>query len=236
MGCSARRAATSPDGSGRTSDRSCICAARGHARLLRLGQGRRPLAATLLLYDAQAALAAWAARTGSPYALPRPRRLARPWRRPVIRAILAQPPGRVAGRFKVTEQGEVILARYGTLRSPTATSNRYRGGAARGSGGVERPQSSGRRALRDARIWRSPPRRPTAARSRLTASPTSSRESPLSKSLPTRSRLAPVAPPGRTGHAQPRRPAGYPVGLRLDADPMQPPRLVRPRHRPGRER
>ena len=31
---------------------------------------------------------------------------------PVHRAILAQPPGSVAGRFKVTEQGEVIAARY----------------------------------------------------------------------------------------------------------------------------
>ncbi|HLS49823.1 MAG TPA: phosphoenolpyruvate carboxylase, partial [Actinomycetaceae bacterium] len=32
---------------------------------------------------------------------------------PANRAILAQPPGSVAGRFKLTEQGEVIFARYG---------------------------------------------------------------------------------------------------------------------------
>jgi phosphoenolpyruvate carboxylase len=32
---------------------------------------------------------------------------------PVHRAILAQPPGSVSGRFKVTEQGEVVFARYG---------------------------------------------------------------------------------------------------------------------------
>jgi phosphoenolpyruvate carboxylase len=31
----------------------------------------------------------------------------------VNRAVLAQPPGSVSGRFKVTEQGEVIFARYG---------------------------------------------------------------------------------------------------------------------------
>jgi phosphoenolpyruvate carboxylase len=32
---------------------------------------------------------------------------------PAGRAVLAQPPGSVGGRFKVTEQGEVIFARYG---------------------------------------------------------------------------------------------------------------------------
>ncbi len=32
---------------------------------------------------------------------------------PLHRAITAQPPGSVAGRFKVTEQGEVVFARYG---------------------------------------------------------------------------------------------------------------------------
>src|SRR6266566_337543 len=34
---------------------------------------------------------------------------------PAGRAVLAQAPGSVAGRFKVTEQGEVVLARYGHL-------------------------------------------------------------------------------------------------------------------------
>ena len=32
---------------------------------------------------------------------------------PAGRAVLAQAPGSVDGRFKVTEQGEVIFARYG---------------------------------------------------------------------------------------------------------------------------
>ena len=32
---------------------------------------------------------------------------------PANRAVLAQPPGSVDGRFKLTEQGEVIFARYG---------------------------------------------------------------------------------------------------------------------------
>ncbi|HWB65624.1 MAG TPA: phosphoenolpyruvate carboxylase [Mycobacteriales bacterium] len=73
-----------------------------------------PLSATLLLYDAQAALADWAAKHDVELTLFHGRggSLGRGGG-PVNRAILAQPPGSVAGRFKVTEQGEVIFARYG---------------------------------------------------------------------------------------------------------------------------
>jgi phosphoenolpyruvate carboxylase len=73
-----------------------------------------PLSATLLLYDAQAALASWAASNEVALTLFHGRggSLGRGGG-PVNRAILAQPPGSVAGRFKVTEQGEVIFARYG---------------------------------------------------------------------------------------------------------------------------
>jgi phosphoenolpyruvate carboxylase len=73
-----------------------------------------PLSATLALHDAQAALAAWAKRNkvkltifhGRGGALGR-------GGGPANRAVRAQAPGSVAGRFKVTEQGEVIFARYG---------------------------------------------------------------------------------------------------------------------------
>jgi phosphoenolpyruvate carboxylase len=75
-----------------------------------------PVTATLLLYDTQAALASWAEANdvrltvfhGRGGALGR-------GGGPAGRAVLAQAPGSVAGRFKVTEQGEVVLARYGHL-------------------------------------------------------------------------------------------------------------------------
>jgi phosphoenolpyruvate carboxylase len=73
-----------------------------------------PVAATLAVYDAQAELARWAARRrveltifhGRGGALGR-------GGGPAGRAVLAQAPGSVDGRLKVTEQGEVIFARYG---------------------------------------------------------------------------------------------------------------------------
>ncbi|WP_129667971.1 phosphoenolpyruvate carboxylase [Phytoactinopolyspora endophytica] len=73
-----------------------------------------PVSATLKLYDAQARLAEWAAQHkitltmfhGRGGALGR-------GGGPANRAVLAQAPGSVDGRFKLTEQGEVIFARYG---------------------------------------------------------------------------------------------------------------------------
>ncbi|HET6818868.1 MAG TPA: phosphoenolpyruvate carboxylase [Mycobacteriales bacterium] len=76
-----------------------------------------PLSATLLLYDAQTALADWADRNDIRLTLFHGRggSLGRGGG-PVNRAILAQPPGSVRSRFKLTEQGEVIFARYGNPR------------------------------------------------------------------------------------------------------------------------
>lgn len=73
-----------------------------------------PVSATLALYDAQARLSRWAARHAIALTLFHGRggALGRGGG-PVNRAVLAQPPGSVSGRFKVTEQGEVIFARYG---------------------------------------------------------------------------------------------------------------------------
>lgn len=73
-----------------------------------------PVSATLRLYDAQAQLAAWAENNGITLTLFHGRggSLGRGGG-PASRALMAQAPGSVGGRFKVTEQGEVIFARYG---------------------------------------------------------------------------------------------------------------------------
>jgi phosphoenolpyruvate carboxylase len=73
-----------------------------------------PASATLRLFDAQARLAEWAAAHHIKLTLFHGRggALGRGGG-PAGRAVLAQAPGSVNGSFKVTEQGEVIFARYG---------------------------------------------------------------------------------------------------------------------------
>lgn len=73
-----------------------------------------PVAATLALYEAQARIAQWADENGIELTLFHGRggALGRGGG-PANTAILGQPPHSVDGRFKLTEQGEVIFARYG---------------------------------------------------------------------------------------------------------------------------
>jgi phosphoenolpyruvate carboxylase len=73
-----------------------------------------PVSATLALYDAQERLVAWAGTAEITLTLFHGRggALGRGGG-PAGRAVLAQAPGSVDGRLKVTEQGEVIFARYG---------------------------------------------------------------------------------------------------------------------------
>ena len=72
------------------------------------------LAANLALYQAQEALAGWARRNHVQLTLFHGRGGAvGRGGGPAGRAIRSQAPGSVAGRFKVTEQGEVIFGRYG---------------------------------------------------------------------------------------------------------------------------
>ncbi len=73
-----------------------------------------PVSATLALYDAQRRITEWARANDITLTLFHGRggALGRGGG-PANRAVLAQPPGSVDGRFKLTEQGEVIFARYG---------------------------------------------------------------------------------------------------------------------------
>lgn len=73
-----------------------------------------PVAANLALYEAQAKIAQWAKDAAIELTLFHGRggALGRGGG-PANSAILAQPPHSVDGRFKLTEQGEVIFARYG---------------------------------------------------------------------------------------------------------------------------
>ncbi|MBN7793174.1 phosphoenolpyruvate carboxylase [Microbacterium esteraromaticum] len=73
-----------------------------------------PVAANLALYEAQRDIAQWAVESGIRLTLFHGRggALGRGGG-PANSAILAQPPHSVDGRFKLTEQGEVIFARYG---------------------------------------------------------------------------------------------------------------------------
>src|SRR5699024_3868392 len=73
-----------------------------------------PVSATLAVYDAQEKIAAWAQRNDIELTLFHGRggALGRGGG-PANRAVLAQPPGSVDGRLKLTDQGEVISARYG---------------------------------------------------------------------------------------------------------------------------
>jgi phosphoenolpyruvate carboxylase len=73
-----------------------------------------PVSATFALHEVQVRLAEWSAASGVPVTIFHGRggALGRGGG-PANRAVLAQAPGSLHGHFKVTEQGEVIFARYG---------------------------------------------------------------------------------------------------------------------------
>ena len=209
-----------------------------------------PASATLRLFDTQAKLAEWTAAHGVRLTLFHGRggALGRGGG-PAGRAVLAQAPGSVNGSFKVTEQGEVIFARYGQaaiakrhleqvtsavlLASSVRIAERNAAAAASHRDMADRIDAAARAAFRTLveedgfADW-------------------FARISPLGEigglrigSRPAKRGLTPFGlrrQPGREGHHGPGRPAGDPVGLRLVADPAEPAGLVRAGQRAGRHR
>ena len=198
-----------------------------------------PASATLRLFEAQAELASWAAAHDVKLTLFHGRggAIGRGGG-PAGRAVLAQAPGSVDGRLKVTEQGEVIFARYGRRRDrPAAPGAGDLGGAARllaVPGRAERRRR--RREFRPAGVVDRRRREgsvPRAGGGRRLRRVVRDRQ-PAGGDRRPADRLAPVPARARRRPARPRGPARHPLGVRLGADPAQPPRLVRPRQRPGR--
>ena len=206
-----------------------------------------PASATLRLFDTQARLAAWAAANDVRLTLFHGRggALGRGGG-PAGRAVLAQAPGSVNGSFKVTEQGEVIFARYGQQAIAKRHLEQVGSAVLLASSAADRRTDRGRR--RDLLATSPPgstrpPARPSAAWSRRTASPTGSpgsarwARSAACASAPARPSAACARPrPGAGARHGPGRPARDPLGLRLVADPDEPAGLVRPGQRARRHR
>ena len=204
-----------------------------------------PASATLRLFDTQARLAAWAAANGVRLTLFHGRggALGRGGG-PAGRAVLAQAPGSVNGSFKVTEQGEVIFARYG--QQAIAKRHLEQVGSAvllASSARIAERTAAAARTYSDvaARIDAAA----CAAFRRLVEADGFAgwfaRISPLGEigglrigSRPAKRGLRPAD--GRRARHGPGRPARDPLGLRLVADPDEPARVVRPGQRPGRRR
>ena len=216
-----------------------------------------PASATLRLFDTQARLAAWAAAHDVRLTLFHGRggALGRGGG-PAGRAVLAQAPGSVNGSFKVTEQGEVIFARYG--QQAIAKRHLEQVGSAvllASSARIAERTAAAAEAYRDvaARIDEAA----CAAFRRLVEADGFAdwfaRISPLGElgglrigSRPARRGLHPARRSRRSRRSRrrrwrrarrgPGRPARDSVGLRLVADPVEPAGLVRPGQRAGRHR
>ena len=149
------------------------------------------LAANLELYGAQRSMAAWARDEGLRLTIFHGRggALGRGGG-PASRAIAAEPPGSVGGRFKVTEQGEVAFARYGNAALARRHLEQMTNAVVRASAGGPRSRDDPADRFATEIEEMSTASRPTTRRwSRPTASWSSSGASPRSRrSAPCRSR------------------------------------------------
>ncbi len=195
-----------------------------------------PVGATLRLFDVQEQLARWAADHSVRLTLFHGRggALGRGGG-PAGRAVLAQAPGSVDGRFKVTEQGEVIFARYANpviaqrhleqvtsavlLASSPVVGERNAAAARRYRPVADQMESAALRAYRE--LVETPGFRRVAGQDKSVGGDQRAAD-----------RIAASAARGRRG--RPGRPARDPLGVLLGADPAEPARLVRPGQRPGR--
>ena len=156
---------------------------------------------------------------------------------PLHRAIAAQPPGSVAGRLKVTEQGEVIFARYADTTLAQRHLERLTTAVLLADSPAERRRRNAAAAERFADLGAVVAHASQEAYRSLVETPGFA--DVLRRRQPAGGDRRP--PPGLTSGApqrcrarpRPRRPAGDPLGLRLGSDPGQHPGMVRPRLRAG---
>ena len=192
-----------------------------------------PTSATLALHSAQERIAKWAESHDIDLTLFHGRGGAvGRGGGPANRAVLAQPVGSVKCRFKLTEQGEVIFARYG---NPVLAIRHVESVAAatllQSAPSVEKTQHRDDQEVRrhgsSARRGRAQPLPRPAEHRRL-------RTVVLHRHAADRNRpAADRLPSGEawSGRQVPRRPAHHSVDLLLGPGPHQPGRMVRPRHR-----
>ena len=147
---------------------------------------------------------------------------------PANRAILAQPPGTLGSRIKITEQGEVIADRYGLPGLAHRHLEQIVNAVLRARfAPADHPDPAWERALeRLAALSRGHYRALVYEQPELP--PLLPRGHPHRRDRPPQARQPPREPQARRPD---RGPARHPLGLLLDAEPPHAARLVRPRLR-----